>query len=137
MIMTKSALAIALTAASSLAVIAATPASAQLATADSELAAGNIARGETTTAIASLEIQREATPDDPALLINLGIAYAHMGKEAKAREMFEAALTSDEQFELETADGNARDSRKLARKAIAMLERGEFRMTGSRVAQRD
>lgn len=134
--MAKSAFAIALTAASSLAVIAASPAAAQ-AQPDAELSAGKIARGETTTAIASLEIERETSPNDPALLINLGIAYAHMGKEAKAREMFEAALKSDEQLELETADGNARDSRKLARKAIAMLERGEFRMTASRVAQRD
>ncbi len=134
--MTKSALALALSAAGSLAVIAASPAAAQ-AQPDGELAAGKLARGETTTAIASLEIQREAAPDDPALLINLGIAYAHMGKEEKARAMFDAALKSDEPTELETADGNATDSRRLARKAMAMLERGEFRATTSRVAQRD
>ena len=134
--MTKSALAIVLSAASSLAVIAASPAAAQVQS-DNELAAGSLARGETTTAIASLEIQREASPDDPALLINLGIAYAHVGKEEKARAMFDAALKSDKPTELETADGNATDSRRLARKAMAMLERGEFRAATSRVAQRD
>ena len=134
--MTKSALAIVLSAAGALAVIATSPAAAQ-AQPDAELSAAKIARGETTTAIASLEIERQASPDDPALLINLGIAYAHIGKEEKAREMFDAALKSDQQIELETADGNATDSRRLARKAMAMLERGEFRTTTSRVAQRD
>ncbi|MEL6528479.1 MAG: hypothetical protein AAGK01_05640 [Pseudomonadota bacterium] len=136
--MTKSALAIALAAASSLAVIAGAPAAAQENVAETELAAGKLARGETTTAIASLEIQRATSPDDPALLINLGIAYAHIGKDEKAREMFEAALVSQQPHELETADGNATDSRKLARKAMGMLNRGELRMTTtSRVAQRD
>ncbi len=134
--MTKSALALVLSAASSLAVIAASPVAAQ-SQSGGGLAAENLARGETTTAIASLEIQRQASPDDPALLINLGIAYAHIGKEEKARAMFDAALKSDSPIELETADGNATDSRRLARKAMAMLKRGEFRATTSRVAQRD
>ncbi|MDJ0643050.1 MAG: tetratricopeptide repeat protein [Erythrobacter sp.] len=135
--MTKSALAWALAATGSLAVVTATPAVAQASADDSEFAASSIARGETTTAIASLEIERQASPDDPALLINLGIAYAHIGKEEKAREMFDAALKSDNPVELETADGNATDSRRLARKAMAMLARGEFRAATNRVAQRD
>ncbi|QUL38060.1 tetratricopeptide repeat protein [Erythrobacter sp. JK5] len=129
--MAKSALALVFFAA-----IAAFPAAAQVQE-GTELAAGNLARGETTSAIASLEIQREASPDDPALLINLGIAYAHMGKDQMARAMFDAALKSDQPIELETADGKATDSRRLARKAMAMLERGEFRASASRVAQRD
>ena len=135
--MTKSALAWALAATGSLAMVTGIPAAAQVNTADSELAASHIARGETTSAIAALEIEREAAPDDPALLINLGIAYAHIGKDDKARTMFDAALKSEKPVELETADGKATDSRRLARKAIAMLERGEFRSATNRVAQRD
>lgn len=135
--MTKSALAWALAAAGSIAVVTAAPAAAQRLAAETELAGDSIARGDTTSAIAALEIQRHASPDDPALLINLGIAYAHIGKEDKAREMFDAALTSDQPVELETADGKSTDSRRLARKAMAMLARGEFRVTPSRVAQRD
>ena len=138
--MTKSALAIALSAASSLAVIAAAPATAQVSgssEADVELAADKLACGETTTAIATLEIERAQFPNDPALLINLGIAYAHIGKDAKAREMFNAALKSDDPEDLETANGKTTDSRRLARKALGMLERGDFRVPTSRVAQRD
>ena len=135
--MTKSALALALAAAGSLAVVTGAPASAQAVTDDAELASDNIASGETTTAIATLEIEREQFPNDPALLINLGIAYAHMGKDAKARDMFKAALKSDDPVELETANGKTTDSRRLARKALAMLERGDFRVATSRVAQRD
>lgn len=137
MIMNHKALALALTAAGSLAVVAAAPAHAQQAEAETELAANSIANGQTTKAIAALEIQRETAPNDPALLINLGIAYAHMGKDAKARDMFDAAMRSANPIELETADGRATDSRRLARKAIGMLDRGEFRVTTDRIAQRD
>jgi len=135
--MNHKALARALAAAGSLAVVAVVPAHAQEAGAETELAASSIANGQTTKAIASLEIQREASPDDPGLLINLGIAYAHVGKDAKALEMFDAAMKSANPIELETADGRATDSRRLARKAIGMLERGEFRVTTDRIAQRD
>ncbi|WP_298468319.1 tetratricopeptide repeat protein [uncultured Erythrobacter sp.] len=138
--MTKSALAWALAAAGSLAVVTGAPAAAQQADrigSDTELAADSLARGDTIRAIAALEIQREAAPEDPALLINLGIAYAHLGKDEKARAMFDAALKSSDRMELETADGNASDSQRLARKAKSMLDRGEFRATAERFAQRD
>ena len=98
----------------------------QSAEAESELAARSLAQGNEGAAIIVLEEKREAAPHDPALLINLGIAYAHRGDDAKARALFEAALVSPKQLDLETADGNLTDSRRLARKALAMLERGEF-----------
>ena len=70
-----------------------------------------------------------------AVLINLGIAYAQGGDEAKARAAFEQALACHEVVELDTADGSATDSRRLARKAIRMLERGEFRSVAPRSEQ--
>ncbi|MBU7581109.1 MAG: tetratricopeptide repeat protein, partial [Porphyrobacter sp.] len=76
-----------------------------------------------------------ANPHDAAVLINLGIAYAQAGHDAKARAAFEQALACHEVIELDTADGSATDSRRLARKAIKMLERGEFRPAAARAGQ--
>ena len=91
------------------------------------LASETLAKGETTKAIAALERQAEQEPHDPAILINLGIAHAQTGSAQVARSMFERALVSPEPTELELADGQTVDSRRLARKAIRMLERGERR----------
>ncbi|MDT8280886.1 MAG: hypothetical protein RQ806_10115, partial [Erythrobacter sp.] len=57
------------------------------------------------------------------------------GNEAKARAAFESALASREVIELDTADGTTTDSRRLARKAIRMLNRGEFRPANMRSEQ--
>jgi len=96
------------------------------------LSSENIAQGRADAAITSLERSVAANPDDPGLLINLGIAYAHAGSSEMARDLFERALLSDKPVELETADGKAIGSRRLARKAMRMLERGEFSPTFSR-----
>lgn len=100
-----------------------------------ELAAQTLAAGHEDEALVTLERASAANPHDPAVLINLGIAYAQNGEEAKARAAFEAALTCHEVVELDTADGNATDSRRLARKALKMLARGEFRSEATRGEQ--
>ncbi|MFO6447135.1 tetratricopeptide repeat protein [Erythrobacter sp. NE805] len=100
-----------------------------------ELAANTLAAGRSSEALATLERASLSDPHDPAVLINLGIAYAHAGEEAKARAAFARALACQEVVELDTADGTTTDSRKLARKAMRMLERGEFRSTGLRAGQ--
>ena len=94
---------------------------------DAGLAAETLADGNSFRAISLLQSELEQHPDDPALLINLGIAQAQAGFEAEARANFEAALSGRQEIELETADGRETDSRRLARLALAMLERGEFR----------
>ncbi|WP_416228124.1 tetratricopeptide repeat protein [Qipengyuania sp. ASV99] len=99
--------------------------------ADAGLAAETLADGESVRAIAMLKAELAEYPGDPALLINLGIAYAQSGSIAEARKSFEAALEAREVVELETANGSATDSRRLARRALAMLSRGEFRPAGS------
>ena len=98
---------------------------------DESLAAETLSDGESVRAIALLKAALEKQPGDPALLINLGIAYAQAGSDAEARSSFEAALSSREVVELQTANGRDTDSRRLARRALAMLERGEFRTTES------
>ena len=121
-IVTKSSLA----ALAAISMASAAPALAQGAP-DSDLASASLADGETTKAIRLIESQLEQHPGDPALLINLGIAQAQIGNETEARANFEAALASRDVVELDTADGRTTNSRRLARQALAMLERGEFR----------
>ena len=102
---------------------------------DAGLAAASLSEGESVRAIAMLRAELEQYPEDPALLINLGIAYAQTGSDSEARSAFEAAMASRDAFELETADGTTSDSRRLARRAIAMLNRGEFRSSSMRTGQ--
>lgn len=87
-----------------------------------------LSEGRGNDVIASLEKARAKNADDPAILINLGVAYAHRGDDEMARQMFTAAMRSRTVIELETAHGEPMNSRKLARKALAMLARGELRM---------
>ena len=94
-----------------------------------EFAAELIMAGEQRAALTRLEEKREADPKDPAILINLGIAYAQLGYDQKAKAQFEDALTSPIEQDLTIADGRTIDSRRLARKALQMLDRGEFRPT--------
>lgn len=105
----------------------AAPVSAAMLAGAPELAVQPLASGRAAQALVTLEKASAADPHDAAVLINLGIAYAHAGDDAKARSAFERALACHEVVELNTADGTATDSRRLARKAIKMLERGEFR----------
>jgi tetratricopeptide (TPR) repeat protein len=100
-----------------------------------ELAARTLAAGRSDEARATLERASLADPRDPAVLINLGIAYAQAGDEARARAAFAKALACEEVIELDTADGSSTDSRRLARKALRMLDRGEFRADSGRTGQ--
>ncbi|KWV94159.1 MULTISPECIES: hypothetical protein [unclassified Erythrobacter] len=73
-----------------------------------------------------IENSDELAEDDPARLINHGIALARTGNYEAARAAFEAAASARNSVELETAQGKWVDSRRLARKALAMLDKGEF-----------
>lgn len=119
------------------AVLAAEDAAAKLPQEEAQLAAAEIADGKQNEAIAILEKERDANPNDPALLINLGIAYAQIGKVEKARALFNAALTDSDVIELDTADGETTDSRRLARKALKMLDKGAFEPGGAQLSSRD
>lgn len=115
--------------------LAAPEVQAQTAAADpAALEAEQLAKGKTANAITALEKHVAAAPEDPGLLINLGIAHAQAGDEDKARTLFQRALVSSKPTELETADGESIDSRRLARKAMCMLDRGDFT---TRLSRRD
>jgi hypothetical protein len=103
------------------ALLAATLASQPIA---NEVALDHLMAGQDDAAITV--INRQPETDDPARLINLGVAYARTGDTARARAMFRAAHNAPERVDLETASGEWVYSRVLARRAIAMLDRGEF-----------
>lgn len=92
-----------------------------------------LAGGRNSAAISAIEARPEAT-GDPAPLLNLGIAYARQGDDAKARALFELAYRARDRVELETATGEWIDSRTLAKQALAMLDGGSFASAG-RVAR--
>lgn len=83
--------------------------------------------GRDAVAVEQLRETGEAAAEDPAVLINLGIAYARQGRTQEARAMFEAVMKSSDRMVLETATGEWKDSRHLARLALKMLDRGDLR----------
>lgn len=106
----------------------------------SDLAVAPLLARRSEEAIAILEQSRLSDPEDPAVLINLGIAYAQMGREAEARVAFTEALAARAALDLAISSGHVTDSRLLARRAIRMLDRGEFRsqaQSGSQLTLRD
>lgn len=81
-----------------------------------------ISAGENRAAIAILEVALVDNPDDPALLINLGSAYAELGEIERASHYYRAAGQSKQRYRLELADGTWMDSRRAARAALLILE---------------
>ncbi len=85
-----------------------------------------LAAGEARAAVTALEALRGENPGDPALLINLGSAYAELGDLDRAEECFRQASASDIRYELELADGSWVDSRRAARSALLDLEQSRM-----------
>ena len=90
-----------------------------------EVAYDELSAGDAAAAIAKIERSDARGGEHPARMINLGVAYARAGRADEARAMFEAAAQG-ERYRLETANGDWVDSRDLARRALAKLDRGEF-----------
>lgn len=90
-----------------------------------------LAAGEVGTAIVHLEREVARNPDNPALLINLGAAYAREGRLADARGAYQAAVAVKDRYKLQLADGSWADSRLLARNALVSLD-GSGRRQASR-----
>ena len=81
--------------------------------------------GRPDAAIARISLNSASASQDPAVLINLGSAYARLGQIKQARSQYRAAMISTERFDLELADGRWMDSRRAARLAESMLDQGE------------
>jgi len=77
--------------------------------------------GQTKVAITQLQAETKLSPRDPSRLINLGTAYARLGRTEEAGAMYRAALASPIRYDVELADGQYMDSRWAARTALARL----------------
>ncbi len=100
--------------------MAASPALAQAQEGEIGYAKGALAydalmAGDNQAAVARLESSKLK---DPAVMINLGQAYARTGRTGDAAKMFTAAMNSNRSFDLVLADGQVINSRKAA--AIAL-----------------
>ncbi len=82
--------------------------------------------GQDRAAVEEIEAGDVLARDDPARLINYGVALARTGQFEEARGSFEAVARHRQRLELETSTGEWVDSRSLARRALAMLDRGEL-----------
>jgi len=91
-----------------------------------DVAYEKLAAGEDESAIRIIRGNDALEGDDPARLLNLGVAYARQGNVALARAMFSAAILSDDRQLLETGNGKWVDSRVLARQALTRLENGAY-----------
>lgn len=84
-----------------------------------------LAAGDNLAAISAIEAS-SLPANDPALLINHGVALARTGDHESAREKFAEVAAHSDRYRLETASGNWVDSRVLARRGLSLIDRGEF-----------
>nr|WP_301287289.1 tetratricopeptide repeat protein [Sphingobium sp. OAS761] len=87
---------------------------------DGMLAAQSLLAGRFETALAKLEPMQPYGENDPARLINLGNAYAAVGRTKQAREAYRAAGFAPE-MTLLLANGEEESSRTVARRALGRL----------------
>lgn len=86
-----------------------------------DVAYEELAAGRNQEALNKLQRGVVADSDDPAVLINLGEAYAREGMTHQALASYRAAIDSPDRYDLELADGSWMDSRWAARKAMQNL----------------
>lgn len=80
--------------------------------------------GDNRAAVAKLTGETTLDARDPSRLINLGTAYARLGRTADAAAAYDAAISSPIRYDLELASGDYMDSRWAARTALANLSHG-------------
>ncbi|MFZ1742014.1 MAG: hypothetical protein WAT93_04125 [Pontixanthobacter sp.] len=100
-----------------------------------DVAYEEMASQQNEAAIRRIEDNDALAQDDPARLINLGVAYAREGRTEEARELLNAAARHQTRYWLETANGDWVDSRNLAYRALAALDGGKISNT-TRMASR-
>lgn len=78
--------------------------------------------GDNQTAVAILTGETTLDARDPSRLINLGTAYARLGRTSEAAAAYDAAIASPIRYDVELASGRYVDSRWAARTALANLK---------------
>lgn len=77
--------------------------------------------GDFVSAESQIAQQGPEASKDPVALINLGNAYAGMGRRADAQLAYRAAIKADPNAELDMADGSVRTVRQVASTAMQRL----------------
>ncbi len=85
-----------------------------------------MASGQNAAAIQHLESAKSLDAHDPSRLINLGTAYARVGRIADARSAYRAAIRTHTRYDLELSNGTMMDSREAARLALRSLTDRQF-----------
>lgn len=80
--------------------------------------------GRAEAAIQRIQSNRLVSADDPSALINLGAAHARVGKLEEARAYYIAAIASRDRYDVQLSDGRWMDTRRAARMAIELQQRG-------------
>lgn len=80
--------------------------------------------GDNRAAVAKLTGETSVDARDPSRLINLGTAYARLGRTDDATAAYTAAIDSPIRYDLELASGRYVDSRWAARTALANMSAG-------------
>lgn len=80
--------------------------------------------GDNSAAIARLTGETTLDARDPSRLINLGTAYARLGRTDDAAAAYSAAVDSPIRYDVELANGRYVDSRWAARTALGNLNSG-------------
>ena len=81
-----------------------------------------LVKGDNERAVSQILTSAQVSRHDPAKLLNLGRAYARMGRMEEASNMFAAAMQSRDTVDLVLADGRVMNSKDAARKAYASLQ---------------
>lgn len=95
--------------------------------ADSEtlpVAYAELKAGDNRGAVTKLTSETTVDARDPSRLINLGTAYARLGRTDDAAAAYNAAVDSPIRYDVELSDGRYVDSRWAARTALADLTEG-------------
>ncbi len=82
-----------------------------------------LVKGDNAQAVSQILTSAQVSRHDPAKLLNLGRAYARMGRMEEASHMFAAAMQSRDTVDLVLADGRVMNSKDAARKAYAGLQK--------------
>lgn len=88
-----------------------------------DVAYEEMANGQNRAAIQEIQASGLARKGDPSALINLGTAYARVGETGKALEAYQAAMASQERYDVQLSDGSWVDTREAARRAIRDLKK--------------
>lgn len=79
-------------------------------------------RGDNERAVSQIMANEQVSKHDPAKLLNLGLAFARIGRTDQAAGYFKAAMQTRDSLDLVLADGRVINSKVAAREAYDNLQ---------------